>query len=167
MVHVPSKCTGGYGKNDEARIAERKKAKMEDPAPEAMGKINKAEVPGSGKVECLKIRPIAPEDMMKFYSEKDPGAPETICKYLKAKGREAECITFIAIAPEAMGKYDKGGCLESEKANGCKILPSTPEAIPKVGSAKGPKRNASKLHTSHPSVLEAMLRIDGASSTVA
>jgi hypothetical protein len=60
-------------KIDEADIDEREKDNMDEPAPEAMGKINKAEVPGIGNVGCLKIRPIAPEDMMKFDSEKDPG----------------------------------------------------------------------------------------------
>jgi hypothetical protein len=51
----------------------------------AMGKINKAEVPGSRKVECLKIRPIAPEAITKFNIEKDLSTPEDMCKYLKAK----------------------------------------------------------------------------------
>jgi hypothetical protein len=46
---------------------------MDEPAPEAMVKINKAEVPESGKVECLKILPIALEAMTKFEGEKDPG----------------------------------------------------------------------------------------------
>jgi hypothetical protein len=48
-------------KIDEAGIAEREKSNMDEPEPEAMDKINKAEVPGSRKVECLKIRPIAPK----------------------------------------------------------------------------------------------------------
>jgi hypothetical protein len=39
----------------EAGIAERENSNMEESVPEAMCKINKAEVPGSRKVECLKF----------------------------------------------------------------------------------------------------------------
>jgi hypothetical protein len=63
--------------NDDG-IAEREKSTIEDPAQEAMCKINKAEVPGSRKVECLKIHPIAPEAMTKFNIEKDLSAPEAM-----------------------------------------------------------------------------------------
>jgi hypothetical protein len=68
-------------KIDEAGKAEREKANMDEPAPEAMGNINKAEAPGSRKVECLKIRPIAPEAMIKFDIEKYLSTPEAICNY--------------------------------------------------------------------------------------
>jgi hypothetical protein len=124
-----------------------------------MCKINKAEFPGSSKVKCLKIRPIAPEAMTKLNIEQDLSTPESICKYSKAKKRVAECSTFFASGPEAMGKYDKGGCLESEKANVWKNRSSAPEAMPKVGIARGPNMNTSKLHTSHLSVSEAMLKM--------
>jgi hypothetical protein len=63
--------------NDDG-IAEREKANIEETAPEAMCKINKAEVPGSRKVECLKIRPIAPEAMTKFNIEKDLSVPKAM-----------------------------------------------------------------------------------------
>jgi hypothetical protein len=76
-------------KNDEAGRSEREKANMYEPAPEAMGKINKAEFPGSRKVECLKIRPIAPEAMIKFDIEKCFSTPEAMCKYPKANKRVA------------------------------------------------------------------------------
>jgi hypothetical protein len=66
-------------KIDEARIAEREKANMEEPAPGALCKINKAEVPGNRKVQCLNILPTAPESMTRFNIEKDLSTPEAIC----------------------------------------------------------------------------------------
>jgi hypothetical protein len=72
-------------KNDEAGIAEREKATMEEPAPEAMCKINYTEIPGSKKVEYLKIRPIAPEAMTKFNIERDISTLEAMCKYSNPK----------------------------------------------------------------------------------
>jgi hypothetical protein len=102
-------------KIDDDGIAEREKANIEDPAPEAMCKINKAEVPGRRKVDCLKILPIAPEDMTTFNIEKDLSAPEAMCKYSKAKKRVAECSTIYESAPEAMMKADKGVALKVRK----------------------------------------------------
>jgi hypothetical protein len=153
-------------KIDDDGIAEKEKDSIEEPALEAMCKNNKAEVPGSRKVECLKIRPIAPEAMNKFNIEKDFSAPEDMCKYSKAKKRVAECSTISEIAPEAMMKSDKGGCLESEKVNIWKTHSRAPEAMPKVGIARGHNVHTSKLHTSHPRVTEAMVKIDGGSSTI-
>jgi hypothetical protein len=46
-------------KIDDDGIAEREKANIDYPVPEALYKINKAEFPGSRKAECLKIHPIA------------------------------------------------------------------------------------------------------------
>jgi hypothetical protein len=87
-----------------------------------------------------------------------------MCKYSKANKRVAECSTFFASALEAMGKPYKGNFLESEKANVWSS--SAVEAMPNVGIAGGANMNTSKLHTIHPSVPEAMLKIDGASSTI-
>jgi hypothetical protein len=70
---------------DDDGIVEREKPNIEDPAPEAMCKINKSEVPGSRKVECLKIHPIAPEAMTKFTIKKYLSAPEDMYTYSKAK----------------------------------------------------------------------------------
>jgi hypothetical protein len=75
-------------------IAGKEKTNIEDPAPEAMCKINKAEVPGRRKVECLKIHPIAPEAMTEFNIDKDLSAKEAMCKYSKAEKRVAEYSTI-------------------------------------------------------------------------
>jgi hypothetical protein len=144
-------------KNEDDWIAEREKVNIEEPAPEAMCKINKEEVPGSRKVECLKIRPIAPEAMTKFNIEKYLSEPEAMFKYAKAKKRVAECSTIPESAPEAMTKSDKGGCLESEKGNVWKTHSSAPEAMPKVGISRGINMNTSKLHKSHPRVPERLI----------
>jgi hypothetical protein len=65
-----------------------------------------------------------------------------------------------------MVKSDKGGCLESEKGNVWENHSSAPEAMPKVGIARGLNINTSKLHKSHLRVSEAMVKIDGGSSTI-
>jgi hypothetical protein len=89
-----------------------------------------------------------------------------MCKYSKAKKRVAECSTIPENVSKAKMKYDKEDCLESEKGNVWKTHPSAPEAMPKVGIARGLNISTSKLHTSHPRVTEAMVKIDGGSSTI-